>query len=258
MPRFCFTNSHRFYIGTASSQSKAMVGFVVHFRLRAVAQVHGIATAAAGQAYHCYQQQLLHHTGQAAFFLGQLNTQQVSMGMKKIATVSTDMPISAVWLPRNLLACPSGKKCSYSDSSSLMPNMPITIKALVSRKAYFSISCTNHWAIKRMAKMPMKTPVHTSMMLGVKATAANTLSIEKAISISSTRHTVAQKLPSDPTVILYSQLPFLSTKSSSLVSVCLPLYQSYTRYNRYSPPTGFSHHIFISTAANSMANPRKI
>ena len=43
----------------------------------------------------------------------------------------------------------------------------------------------------------MKTPRHTSIMLGVNATAANTLSIENAMSINSTRQTVAQKLRDD-------------------------------------------------------------
>lgn len=64
------------------------------------------------------------------------------------------------------------------------------------------------------------------MIFGVNATAANTLSMENAISISSTKQTVAQKLPKDPTVALYSQLLFLSIRSSSLLVVCFPLYQS--------------------------------
>ena len=69
MPCGCSIHAHRFYIGTAIFQSPAMVGFVVHFRLRAVAEVHRIATAAAGKAYHCYQQQLLHYRS-GCFFPG--------------------------------------------------------------------------------------------------------------------------------------------------------------------------------------------
>ena len=73
-----------------------------------------------------------------------------------------------------------------------------------------------------MAKIPIKTPIQTKIILGVNATAANTLSIENAISINSTNATVAQKVPSEPTVNLYNQLLFLSIMSSSVVSVCFP------------------------------------
>ena len=51
-----------------------------------------------------------------------------------------------------------------------------------------------------MAKIPINTPKQTKIIFGVNATAAKTLSIENAISINSTKQTVAQKLPNEPTV----------------------------------------------------------
>ena len=71
----------------------------------------------------------------------------------------------------------------------------MTIKAAVSKKGNLRINTVKYWATKRMVSIPIKTPKQTKATLGVNATAANTLSIEKATSISSTIITVAQKFP---------------------------------------------------------------
>jgi len=43
-----------------------------------------------------------------AFFFGKLKNKQVNIGIKKIATVKTEIPMSAVWLDKNLLTALSG------------------------------------------------------------------------------------------------------------------------------------------------------
>ena len=42
------------------------------------------------------------------FLAGKLNNKQVMIGTKKIATVNTETPRSAEWLPKNLLISDSG------------------------------------------------------------------------------------------------------------------------------------------------------
>ena len=143
------------------------------------------------------------------------------MGITKILTVSTEVnmsPFTHSWTPSTsvmpFLALHSwwpskkiakllhGSKCEYTDDNNLIPKIAITRNAAVSKKGYFSISFTKRWATKRMASMPIKTPTQISIIFLLNATAANTLSIEKAISITSTRATVAQKFPILPTVTL--------------------------------------------------------
>ena len=53
-----------------------------------------------------------------------------------------------------------------------------------------------------MAKIPIKTPIQMSKILGVKATAAKTLSTEKARSIISTSKIVDHNGPNKPSVFL--------------------------------------------------------
>ena len=48
----------------------------------------------------------------AICFFGKLNSKQVRIGIKKIAIVKTEVAMSAVWLPKNLLTDDSGWKCS--------------------------------------------------------------------------------------------------------------------------------------------------
>lgn len=73
---------------------------------------------------------------------------------------------------QNWLICIFGAKCSKSESINLMPKTPITTKALVSKKGYFSIKTTKPWATNRMASMPKNTPIQIKIMLSEKATAA--------------------------------------------------------------------------------------
>ena len=84
--------------------------------------------------------------------------------MKNIATVKTEIPMSAVWLDKNLLRPDSGYKCSYKERVNLTPRIAITTKAAVSRKLYFAINFTNHCAINLIARIPMNTPIQTSIM----------------------------------------------------------------------------------------------
>lgn len=60
-----------------------------------------------------------------------------------------------------------GKVCSKTDKVSFKPRMPNTINAETSRKGNRSISITNSLATIRMASMPIKTPVQTSIILFV-------------------------------------------------------------------------------------------
>ncbi len=81
-----------------------------------------------------------------------------------------------------------------------------------------------------MAKIPIKTPKVIRSKLSEKATAAKTLSMEKARSITSTMATVAQNCPNNPIEFLYSQLDsllgFSSGLSSSLVFFIFLINQS--------------------------------
>ena len=137
-----------------------------------------------------------------AFFFGKLKNKQVNIGIKKIETVIIEVAQSAEGLAKNLLISSCGLKCSYSESKSFIPKIPITTNAEVSRNVYFSINFTKACATNLIAKMPMKTPIQIKIKFLLNATAANTLSIENAISINSTNATVAQKFPIQPTVAL--------------------------------------------------------
>ena len=116
---------------------------------------------------------------------------------------STDSVLEALILEANLIKKHEPPYNTASkDNKSFNPKIAITINAQVSRNLYFSISLTNHCAMKRMVSIPINTPVQTKIIFGENATAAKTLSMENAISINSTKHTVAQKLPIQPTVNL--------------------------------------------------------
>ena len=75
----------------------------------------------------------------------------------------------------------------------------MTKNAAVSRNGKRSIRYTKRSAINLIANIPIKTPRQTKIIFGVKATAAKTLSRENAMSINSTKQTVAQNFPRNPT-----------------------------------------------------------
>ena len=81
------------------------------------------------------------------------------------------------------------KVSSVTNSS---PTKPMRRKAVCSSTGNFSISLMQCPATKRSARIPMKTPVQTTHISSLKATAATTLSTPRLRSISSIDATVAQ------------------------------------------------------------------
>lgn len=141
------------------------------------------------------------------------------------------------------------------DRISLIPNNPITIKADFSRDGNRHIKAVNHCATYRIATIPMNTPDRIRYIFDVMATEANILSIEKDISIISTRTIVAHSLLNpkrDPNLNILESFAFTGSSSVSFFSVKCP----YTRYSRYNPPAIFSHNILIRNDTKNRDAPR--
>lgn len=124
---------------------------------------------------------------------GKLKRMEVARGKKNTDTVITENNKSIFSLSKNFPTESEKNNLLISGTRSLKPKRAITTNAAVPRKLKVSINLTKNWATKRMAKIPIKTPIIISTILLVKATAAKTLSSEKARSITSTIITVVQK-----------------------------------------------------------------